>query len=165
MLHLYFFVTRFRCFPTAHAPAWQQHLVDHFFHDAERHMIVDHRMATGMARSRYLKDMYVQYRGILAAYDEGLCKNDAVLATALWRNLFAANDDVNLHSLACVVAYVRNTVRAMDLISDESISTGMVHFIDPVRTEPLVRLRSKLLDQPFVSDLPPQPATPSPIDR
>jgi cytochrome b pre-mRNA-processing protein 3 len=38
----------------------------------------------------YMKDMLEQYHGACAAYDEGLVRGDAVLAAALWRNLFGA---------------------------------------------------------------------------
>lgn len=154
MLHIYFFATRFRHFPAAHAPSWLQHLLDHFFHDAERHMVMDHRMTSRAARNRYLKDLFVQYRGALAAYDEGLCKGDAVLASALWRNLFAANDDVDLRDLALLVAYFRNTVRAMEAIPDDSIASGMVHFGDPTTHRGLLQLRSRLIDRPFAEDGP-----------
>lgn len=36
----------------------------------------------------YMKDMLEQYHGSIAAYDEGLVRGDAVLAAALWRNMF-----------------------------------------------------------------------------
>lgn len=38
----------------------------------------------------YMKDMLEQYHGSCAAYDEGLVRGDAVLAAALWRNVFGA---------------------------------------------------------------------------
>lgn len=37
-----------------------------------------------------MKDMLEQYRGSVAAYDEGLVSGDAVLAAAIWRNVFGA---------------------------------------------------------------------------
>lgn len=36
----------------------------------------------------YMKDMLEQYHGSCAAYDEGLISGDAVLAAAVWRNIF-----------------------------------------------------------------------------
>ncbi|KAI9884721.1 MAG: hypothetical protein M1823_003502 [Watsoniomyces obsoletus] len=149
MLHIWIFVTRFRCFPGEYASAWQQHLLDHFFEDAERHMIVDHGLNLRSQRSRYLKDLHVQYRGILAAYDEGIFKGDAVLATALWRNVFAAKDEVDLVGLAIVTAHVRNAVRAMELIPDEGVVGGRIEFADPKTFETLVKGRSRGLEKPF----------------
>jgi hypothetical protein len=95
MLHMYCLTARLRCFPAAHAPTWQQHLVDHFFHDAERRMAVAHRIVARSLRTRYLKDLHGQFRGALAAYDEGLCRGDAVLAAALWRNVLGAGANLD----------------------------------------------------------------------
>lgn len=155
MLHIYLFATRFRHFPPAHSPTWQQHLLDHFFFDAERRMMEYHRMTASMTRKRHLKDLFVQYRGAMVAYDHGLCQTDAVLATALWRNVFAADPDVDLRALACVVAHVRRTVAALALMSDDEIATGRVRFADLARDWDLVKARSPLLDSP----LPPAPVS------
>ncbi|KAI9791081.1 MAG: Protein cbp3, mitochondrial [Peltula sp. TS41687] len=152
MLHIYLFAVRIRHFPAAHAPAWQQHLLDHFFFDAEQRMTTLHRITAQSARNRYLKDLFVQYRGAMAAYDEGLFKGDAVLATALWRNVFAADDDVDLRRLACVVGYVRRTVRALEMIDDQDVAGGLVRFAEPGRDAALVRVRSRWLDRPFVQE-------------
>jgi cytochrome b pre-mRNA-processing protein 3 len=35
-----------------------------------------------------MKDVLEQYHGSISAYDEGLIKGDAVLAAAIWRNIF-----------------------------------------------------------------------------
>ncbi len=149
MLHIYIFITRFRCFPAPFASAWQQHLLDHFFEDAERKMIVDHGLNLRSQRNRYLKDLHVQYRGILAAYDEGIYKGDAVLASALWRNVFAAREDVDLRALAMVTAHVRNSVRAMELIDDEGVVGGRIQFAEPAKFEGLVKGKSRWLEKPF----------------
>lgn len=152
MLHVYLFAVRFRHFPPAHAPSWQQHLLDHFFFDAEQRMITLHRITAQSARNRYLKDLFVQYRGAMAAYDEGLSKGDAVLATALWRNVFAADEEVDLRWLACVVGYVRRTLRALEIIKDEDIAGGLVRFAEPGKNMSLVKVRSRWLDRGFRED-------------
>lgn len=33
----------------------------------------------------YIKDLLAQFHGGVVAYDEGMCKDDPVLAAALWR--------------------------------------------------------------------------------
>ena len=35
--------------------------------------------------SNYIKDLLAQFHGGVVAYDEGMCKDDPVLAAALWR--------------------------------------------------------------------------------
>ncbi|KAI9675386.1 MAG: Protein cbp3, mitochondrial [Caeruleum heppii] len=149
MLHIYLLATRFRNFPAAHAPAWQQHLLDHFFYDAEERMVNYHGMSARGVRNRYLKDLFIQYRGAMAAYDEGLCKGDAVLATALWRNIFGASDDLDLVGLAQVVSYVRRVIRALEAHEDETIAAGNIEFGDPGKEKDLVHVKSKLMSEPL----------------
>lgn len=159
MLHIYLLATRFRCLAPATAAPWQQHLLDHFFFDAERRMEEYHRMNSRMSRARYLKDLFLQYRGAMAAYDEGLCKGDAVLATALWRNVFAADEEVDLRGLAAVVGHVRRTVRGLEMIDDAVLVSGSVRFADPSKEEAVVSVRSSWMDKPFVDEVAGQKVT------
>ncbi|KAK5092126.1 Serine carboxypeptidase 3, partial [Cryomyces antarcticus] len=43
-LHMYLLTVRFRYFPPDHAPAWHQHLLDHFSYAAEDRMATYHGM-------------------------------------------------------------------------------------------------------------------------
>ena len=72
---------------------WQQHFIDHFFYDAEEKMIKRYGIKRAGERTGYMKDLYHQYRGMTAAFDEGLMKGDAILATAIWRYVFLGNPD------------------------------------------------------------------------
>ncbi|CAG9937615.1 unnamed protein product [Clonostachys rosea f. rosea IK726] len=95
MLHLYLLNARVRCFERDVYRRWQQQLIDHFFFEAEKKMHVDHHITSSALRQRYLKDIFVQWRGLLLAYDEGLIKGDAILASAVWRNLFKGDPDAD----------------------------------------------------------------------
>jgi len=148
MLHMYLLSARFRSLKTDPQP-WQQHLLDHFSYDAENHMTIQHNMHARGTRNKYLKDLFVQWRGLLAAYDEGLVKGDAVLAAAIWRNVFKANEDVDIKGLAMVVSYMRRTLKGLDELSDEELTTAEVGFGSPKTEESVVRLRSAMLDLPF----------------
>ncbi len=107
MLHMYLLVVRFRCFDEARQQAYQAPLVNHFFHEAEAKMEDLHALTSGALRQRYLKDLFVQWRGLILAYDEGIVKGDAVLAGAVWRNLFKADEAVDVRAVAAVVAWMR----------------------------------------------------------
>src|SRR5437762_127994 len=103
ILHIHLLTTRLRLFPPTHFPTYLQHLLDHFFHDAENRMLMNHNVSARSIRTRYLKDIFEQYRGAVAAYDEGIARgSDAVLATALWRNVWAARREIDLRDLAVV---------------------------------------------------------------
>ena len=76
-------------------------------------------------RNRYLKDLFLQWRGVLAAYDEGLVKGDAVLAAALWRNLWKGNEDVDWTKVALVVAWMRACLVRLDKVAVEGLVAGV----------------------------------------
>ena len=125
---MYLLTVRFRCFPAAHVQPWYQHLIDHFSYMAEDKMVVDHKMGVRSERHKYLKDLFVQWRGLQAGYDEGLMKGDAVLATAVWRNIFQGNPDVDWRGVAEVVSYMRHILRMLGEMSDADIAGGELVF-------------------------------------
>ncbi|RDL38181.1 Uncharacterized protein BP5553_05614 [Venustampulla echinocandica] len=149
MLYLYLISTRFRCFPPDVAKIWQQHLTDHFFYAAEEKMVVSHLMDSRGSRNKNLKDMYVQWRGAIAAYDEGLARGDAVLAAAVWRNVLAADEEVDVRKLAMVVAFIRRTLKQLDALGDIKFMTAGVTFGTPEQDRGLVALKSKMMNVPF----------------
>jgi cytochrome b pre-mRNA-processing protein 3 len=151
MLHIYLLTVRFRAFPAESSKSWQQHLLDHFFFDAEDRMVRLHALNMKGARSKYLKDLFIQYRGAVAAYDEGLIKNDAVLATAVWRNIYGADEKVDVRALGEIVSYMRRCASKLDQVEDEVLAMGSVKFGNIGREKTLVMERSKLLDEPFVA--------------
>lgn len=85
-----------------------------------------HGLTSRGIRNKYLKDLFIQWRGILAAYDEGLVKGDAVLGAAVWRNLWKAShtggvdggQDVNWAGVAWVVAYMRRVLVELGSMSE-----------------------------------------------
>jgi hypothetical protein len=121
MLHMYLLVVRFRCLHPDAQAAWQAALVNHFFYQAEAKMEDVHELTSGMIRQQYLKDLFVQWRGLILAYDEGLVKGDAVLASAVWRNLYKAREDVDVRSLAAVVAWMRSALLELGEMEDTDI--------------------------------------------
>lgn len=166
MLHLYLLTVRFRCFEPAIAKVWQQHILDHFFYDAENKMAVNHGMHASGTRARYLKDLFIQWRGVLAAYDEGLAKNDAVLASALWRNVFKAREDVDIKRLAQIVSYMRRTLAGLDAVDDTKVMMAEMIFGSPESESGTVALKSKLMDAPFdKTSAKPSPTKPLPENK
>jgi len=148
MLHMYLLSARFRCFP-ASAKTWQQHLVDHFFYDAENKMMIEHNMHARGTRNKYLKDMYVQWRGLLMAYDEGLARGDSALAAAIWRNVFKADPDVNIRALAQITSYMRKDLSKLDRMSDDNLMMADWAFGSPAGEKDLVTSKSQMMDLPF----------------
>jgi cytochrome b pre-mRNA-processing protein 3 len=149
MLHMYILSARLRCFPANQAHVWQQHLLDHFFYAAEDKMTVAHGMHARGTRNKYLKDLFVQWRGLLAAYDEGVYQGDTVLAAAVWRNLFKADDDVDARNLAQVVSYMRHALRDFDDLEDERLWTGELNWPDLKQERMIVGEKSVQLEVPL----------------
>ncbi|KAL8912410.1 MAG: hypothetical protein Q9171_002596 [Xanthocarpia ochracea] len=144
-LHMYILTVRLRAFPAAHAPSWHQHLLDHFFYSAEDRLVREHNIHARSFRNKYLKDLFTQWRGLLAGYDEGLVKGDAVLATAVWRNVFGGKEDVDLVGLGEVVSYMRGVLKGLDGMQDEVVADGEIEFGDPRSQRKVVEARSKMM--------------------
>ncbi|KAL8754773.1 MAG: hypothetical protein Q9199_004108 [Rusavskia elegans] len=145
-LHMYILTVRLRAFPAAHAPSWHQHLLDHFFYSAEDRLVREHNIQARSLRNKYLKDLFTQWRGLLAGYDEGLVKGDVVLATAVWRNVFGGKEDVDLVGLGEVVSYMRGVIKGLDGMEDEVVADGEIQFGDPRSQRKIVEVRSKMMD-------------------
>lgn len=133
---MYLLTVRLRLFPAEHAQTWHQNLLDHFSYAAEDRMAVFHGMSARSIRNRYLKDLFVRWRGVLAAYDEGIIKGDAVLGAAIWRNVFGADENVDAEQIAQVVEWFRKSLRDLDHLQDAHIASGQVAFPDPAKILP-----------------------------
>lgn len=147
-LHMYLLTCRLRCFSPAQAPIWHQHLLDHFFYIAEDRMVTTHNIAARSIRNKYLKDLFVQWRGLLAGYDEGLVRGDAVLATAVWRNIFKADEGVDFRGVGEVVSYIRGVLKGLDEMEDDGIARGEVVFGNPESERDGVLIKSRLMTMP-----------------
>ena len=147
MLHMYVLTVRLRALPSEYAPAWHQHLTDHFFFAAEAKMTVLHGMVSRSIRSRYLKDLFGQWRGCLLSYDEGLVKGDAMLAAAVWRSIFKGTEEVDAVELAMVVGYLRNEIASLGCITDEDLAMANVRFGNLIEQKPIVLMKSHLMNK------------------
>ena len=160
-LHMYLLTVRLRCFPAEHAPSWHQHLTDHFFYMAEDRMVTLHRLDSRMMRNKYLKDLFVQWRGLTAAYDQGLIEGDAIFAAAVWRNVCKGDETIDLRRLAEIVSYMRSVLTQLDMMDDSVLAKGDFLFGDPSGEENVVKKGSKLMDpDPVVARPQKAPAKP-----
>lgn len=112
---------------------YQHYLLDHFSHKAEDKMVLLHGMSARGIRNRYLKDLFLQWRGILAAYDEGLVKGDAVLAAAVWRNLWKGQEDVDWEMVAKAVGWMRRCVRLLGEVGDAEVQGSAEEIFERAR--------------------------------
>ncbi|KAH6998730.1 thiolase-like protein [Ilyonectria sp. MPI-CAGE-AT-0026] len=122
MLHMYLINARIRCFDRDVFHNWQHQLTDHFFFECEKKMHIDHQITSSALRQRYLKDIFVQWRGLLLAYDEGLFKGDAILASAVWRNLFKGSPDVDPRALVAIVGWMRSSLMRLEAVNDNMLA-------------------------------------------
>lgn len=96
-------------------------------------MVVLHKLSSRSIRNKYLKDLFLQWRGILAAYDEGLVKGDAFLGAAVWRNLWKASpigpdgkEELDWTQVAYVVAYMRRVLSELSRVE----ATGLISVLE-----------------------------------
>jgi len=149
---MYLLTARIRCFTPDHAPTWHQHMLDHFFYEAENRMTVLHQLHARGVRNRYLKDLFIQWRGAMASYDEGLMKGDAVLAAAVWRNVCKADEEVDLRDVGMIVSYMRRVLKTLESVEDEVVASGRIRFGDPSSEAGMVAGRSKGMDVPIAEE-------------
>lgn len=141
-LHMYLLTVRIRALPSPESVrTHSRHLFDHFSHNAEQRMATLHNISSRSIRNKYLKDLFIQWRGVLAAYDEGLVKGDAVLGAAVWRNIWKASgtthdgQDLDWAKVATVVAYMRRVLSELaktneadlvfDLVGSDSVAAAV----------------------------------------
>ncbi|KAK7754226.1 Serine carboxypeptidase 3 [Diatrype stigma] len=171
MLHMYLVYARLRKLEAEAARSWQKQLTDHFFFDAEDRMELSHGLSSRGLRHRYLKDLFVQWRGVLVAYDEGVVRGDPALAAAVWRNVFKARPDVDARAVAAIVSWMRLCLKMLDQMPDEAlVSHAQSTFKWPARNElatvdiPVRELRGQVAP-PAAVPPPPTPSPPSPQSR
>jgi cytochrome b pre-mRNA-processing protein 3 len=113
-LHFYILLVHMRTLSSySSLQMYQRYLIEHFSQNAEDKMVLLHIIEARGIRNRYLKDLFVQWRGCITAYDEGMVKGDAVLGGAVWRNLFKGEEQVDWEKVAVVVAYMRRCINLL----------------------------------------------------
>lgn len=154
-LHMYIITVRLRALSTpAEFQSYHRYLIEHFSQAAEDKMLVEHNMSARGIRNKYLKDLFLQWRGNLIAYDEGLVKGDAVLGAAVWRNLFRGQEDVDWEKVALVVGFMRKVISKLGYLR----VTDMMNAMDGPKglwalaqkdAEEMLAQQSKGLTEPF----------------
>lgn len=125
-LHMYILTVKLRTLDSEKSFLdYQRYLIEHFSNAAEDKMALLHGMSARGIRNKFLKDLFQQWRGVLYAYDEGLMKGDAVLAAAVWRNLWKASEDVDWEKVALVVGYMRRCIAGLSDVGVQEIATGL----------------------------------------
>lgn len=133
-LHEWMLFTRMRAMPFKYGRNYQQKLVDRTFSDIELRLFDEMNIHSGRIVDQYLKDFDTQLKGAVLAYDEGFYTDDATLATAIWRNLFAGRKNIDINLLEDVVKYVRSQIYIMSRLSDREFATGKFNFVLPPET-------------------------------
>ncbi|KAI9672131.1 MAG: Protein cbp3, mitochondrial [Alyxoria varia] len=151
-IHIWLLIVRLRYFPKDMADIWIQHLHNHFFWEAEHRLDVYHGMYSQGVRAKHLKELFHQWRGCFTAYDEGLFRGDAVLGTAVWRNVFKADENVDWRHVAQVVAFMRRGLRALDRAPDRLLTSASIKFGNPFGDMESVLAKSKIMDEPFTRE-------------
>jgi len=138
---------RIRHLPRATSRQWIELLTNHFFWDAEKTLDFVHKL-DATTRKKMLSNFFEIWRGTILAYDEGLVKGDAVMAAAVWRQLFGTSADVDPVKIALVVAYMRKELARVGNLSDRTLAQGYVGFGQPV-SETDILMQSPLMRIPF----------------
>ncbi len=108
-------------------------------------------MAARDTRNKYLKVLFSQWRGLIALYNKGLAKSDAVLASAVWRNVFKASEEVDVRQIALIVAYMRSAAQTLDSVLDNALQQTKFSVPPLSQQKTIAGLRIKEMDMPFAN--------------
>lgn len=125
-LHMYILTVKMRTLPDNSTYLnYQRYLLEHFSNAAEDKINILHGISARGTRNKYLKDMFVQWRGVQYAYDQGLVSGDAMLAGAVWRNLWKADENVDWEKVALVVGFMRRAISGLADVDLQQIAQGL----------------------------------------
>lgn len=137
--------------PVDRNQTWQQAFINHFFWDLEDLLTKRYGINSNAQRQKYLKIFNEQFRGAVAAYDEGLLRGDTTLATAFWRNVWDIKPEIDFEKLALVVSYVRRIIHGLEHVDDETVLKVNIYFGNPKDELPVVleaaKEGKKMLDE------------------
>lgn len=105
--------------------------------------------ATGVnnprVQDKYMHELLSTHYGCSLAYDEGYEGSDALLASALWRNIFSMDEQVDPQRLHDLVRYVRFQTGRVFKIPEEKLVMGEVKWSLP---PPLVQPNPTVITSP-----------------
>jgi len=103
-----------------------QELTRHIWADAEIRLWQASVKSTKI--SGIISDLVSSYQGQKLAYDEGLYYGDPILCSALWRNLYVADETVRGEQLYDAITYIRAQLHHLNKTDWESIESGKFEF-------------------------------------
>ncbi|EMG50205.1 CBP3 Protein CBP3 [Candida maltosa Xu316] len=140
ILHYWILSVRMRALPYKYGKEYQQKLVDRIFSDMELRMSTELKIKSGRTIENYMKDYHTQLLGCVLSYDEGLMTDDITLASALWRNVFNGNENVDLRHVEALLMYVRSQLYVLNKMTDRAFGFGYFSFVP---ADQIVKLISK----------------------
>lgn len=151
IIHVWLLLVRTRSIEDdALRKAITQRIIDNFFLDIERGVIVTANVTNPIIVGKTNKMLLKTYYGSMAALDEAFLKGDAQLADALYRNLYAFDtENCSAQKLEQVVVYMRRQLYKLDNFDNLPFLTSQWRWEEPpimpgsTRTptkEPLLKL-------------------------
>ncbi|KGR10245.1 hypothetical protein MG9_04718 [Candida albicans P37037] len=148
ILHYWILSVRMRALPFKYSKEYQQKLVDRIFNDLDYRMSTELGIKSNRTIEGYLKDYHTQLLGCVLSYDEGLMTDDITLASALWRNVFNANENVDMRHVEALLVYVRSQLYVLNKMTDRAFGFGKFKFVPPDQVvEPISLEQEELIKQ------------------
>ncbi|CAH6718365.1 protein Cbp3p, mitochondrial [[Candida] jaroonii] len=143
-LHYWMLSVRMRAMPFKHGRNYQQKLIDRIFKDMELRMNEELGINSNSVIEKFLKDYHTQVIGCVFSYDEGLMTDDITLASALWRNVFNGDPNVDIRHVESLLGYVRSQLYVLNKMTDREFGFGDFEFVSPDQTvRPLTKAQEE----------------------
>jgi cytochrome b pre-mRNA-processing protein 3 len=148
ILHYWILSVRMRAMPFKYGREYQKKLVDRIFTDLETRMATEIAIKSNRTIENYLKDYHAQLLGCVLSYDEGLMSDDITFASALWRNVFNANENVDVRHVEALLVYVRSQLYVLNKMTDRAFGFGKFKFVPPDQVvQPISPQQEELIKQ------------------
>ncbi|CAI5760723.1 unnamed protein product [Candida verbasci] len=148
ILHYWILSVRMRCLPYKYSKLYQQKLVDRIFEDLNNRMTIELNIKSGRLLEGNLKDFHTQLLGCVLSYDEGLMTDDITLASALWRNIFNGNENVDVRHVEALLVYVRSQLYVLSKMTDRAFGFGKFKFVPPDQiVQPITKEQEEVIKQ------------------
>ncbi|RLV96668.1 Protein CBP3 mitochondrial [Spathaspora sp. JA1] len=148
LLHYWILSVRMRALPFKYARQYQQKLVDRIFKDLELRMSNELGISSNRIIEGNLKDYHTQLLGSVLSYDEALVSDDITFASALWRNVFNGNPNVDIRHVEALVAYVRSQLYVLNQMTDREFGFGRFKFVPPNEiVKPVTKVQQEQIRQ------------------
>jgi len=131
VLHIWILNVRLRIEDQKFSDSYEQKIIDYYWKDIEDGLMNEAKVQHPVIALKYSKEHALNYKGYMAAFDIGLYDGDAMLAEAIWRNMYEMKEDVPIEEIGEIVRYIRREIHNLHQLDRNTIERGVLNWGPP----------------------------------